>query len=600
MIDCPYGEWVSPITAELVTQGVKKFGTIVIDGNAIYWEEQRPSEGGRTAIVNEEGEVLPKEWSARSRVHEYGGGAFTVHEGIVYFVNDRDQRIYVEDKPLTAEGVRFADLLATTQGLVAVGEQSEENFLALVDLATGAYRKIASGCDFYASPALSPDGKKLAWLSWNHPNMPWDGTELWAADFQEGQLLRPKLIAGGASESIFQPAWSPEGKLYYISDRSGWWNLYCDQENLYPMEAEFGLPQWTFGMSTYGFAKDRILCTYQKQGLWHLAYLDLQARTLQELPLPGTFYTQIRTGGDVAAFLMGSPTEGRAAMRLDLNTRKLDSLAGNPPSQVDRGYFSIAQPVSFPSKGGRIAYGLYYPPKNKDYSAPKGDLPPLLVKAHGGPTACVHAVFELGIQYWTSRGFAVLDVNYGGSTGYGRAYRELLKGNWGIVDVEDCEQGARYLVEQGLADPHRLAISGGSAGGYTTLCALAFGHTFTVGASYFGISDLTALAEETHKFEKHDHENLIAPYPQHKDLYIARSPLYFAEKMDRPVIFFQGLEDKIVPPNQSEKMYQALKERGILTELITYPGEQHGFRKAENIKNSLEKELAFYLRVFND
>jgi dipeptidyl aminopeptidase/acylaminoacyl peptidase len=594
MIDCPYGEWPSPITTELVTHGVKKFGNIVIDGDKVYWEEQRPSEGGKTFIVNQAGDVTSKEFSVRTRVHEYGGGAFTVHGGIVYFVNDKDQRIYVGNKPLTAEGVRFADLLFTEQGLVAVGEKGEENFLALINLTSGAYQVLSSGSDFYASPKISPDGKKLAWISWNHPNMPWDGTELWVADLHADGLKNLRSVAGGKTESIFQPEWSPEGVLHYVSDRSGWWNLYKDQENLHPLDAEFGMPQWTFGMSTYGFVGNQILCTYQKQGRWHLAY------NFKELSLPGSFYTQIRTGKDFAAFILGSPTEARSVVRLNLKTLALETLARNEKPPVDPGYFSIAQPISFPSKKGRTAYGLYYPPKNKDCRAPKGELPPLIVKAHGGPTACANAVFDLSIQYWTSRGFAVLDVNYGGSTGYGRAYRELLKGNWGVVDIEDCEHGAKYLVEKGLVDPKKLAISGGSAGGYTTLCALTFGKTFTVGASYYGICDLIALAEETHKFEKHDHENLIASYPEHKDLYISRSPLYFPEKLNCPVIFFQGLEDKIVLPNQSEMMYEALKKRGILTELITYPGEQHGFRKAENIRDSLERELAFYLLVFRD
>lgn len=615
--ECRYGEWPSPITGELITQGRKVFGNIAIEGAEVYWDEMRPWEGGRSVLVRQgkEGknaDVTPQGYSVRTRVHEYGGLSFAVRQGVVYFVNDKDQRIYVQKGktvvPLTQPGVQFGELVAIEQGLLAVAEapqegEEPENFLALIDVKTGALTKIAQGADFYASPALSPDGKKLAWITWNHPAMPWDETTLWCADFTEGRLTNPQKITEGKAESIFQPQWSPKGALHFVSDRSGWWNLYRKEGEkilpLCPKEAEFGLPLWVLGRSTYAFWGEQILCTYFEKGIWELVRLDPASGKLEKISSKGTYYTQIRTGEDFAVYQKGSPIEPIALVRLDFKTGKEEIISENEKLSLDPAYFSSAQPLSFPSKNGRIAHAFYYPPAHKEYQGVSGTLPPLIVKSHGGPTSNVNSFFELKIQYWTSRGFAVLDVNYGGSTGYGRAYRELLKGNWGVVDVEDCTYGANYLVERGLVDPQKLAITGGSAGGYTTLAALTFGTTFTVGASYYGVSDLEGLVKDTHKFESSYLEGLIGPYPQRKDLYEQRSPLHFAERLNCPVIFFQGREDKIVPPNQAEKMYQALKKRGISTELIIYEGEQHGFRKAETIQDSLEKEARFYLRVFN-
>jgi dipeptidyl aminopeptidase/acylaminoacyl peptidase len=604
----PYGYWNSPITAELVSQASKRFGNIVIEGDRIYWDEMRPAEGGRTLIVSEGEEITPEGISVRSRSCEYGGKAFTVSNNTIYFVNDKDQRVYVQKNskisPLTEEHLRFADLCMSPEGLIAAMElPSQEMQLVLIDLTSGKYTTLASGFDFYASPALSPDGKKLAWLAWNLPNMPWDGTELWSAELKEKKLEHPQKVAGGDQISIFQPSWSKDGTLYYVSDKNGgWWNLYRFQsgqeEALHPMPAEFGLPQWVFGLSTYAFADNALLCTYFQNGVSKLALFDLKTKKLNDLPLPGTHFAQIRAGKDFAVFLQGSSTEPTSVVQLDLKTKKEKILAQSSLTHIDPAYFSIAQPITYPSAHGRLAHGFYYPPKNKDFEPPRGELPPLIVKTHGGPTAHATGTFDLKIQYWTSRGFAVLDVNYGGSTGYGRAYRELLKDNWGIVDVEDCVHGVQYLLQKGLIDPKRLAITGGSAGGYTTLAALTFTKTFTVGASYYGVSDLQALVKETHKFESRYLENLIGPYPQRIDLYKARSPLQFPEKICCPVIFFQGAEDKIVPPDQAEMMYAALKKRGIMTKLIIYPGEQHGFRKADNIKNSLEEELSFYLQAF--
>jgi dipeptidyl aminopeptidase/acylaminoacyl peptidase len=599
----PYGHWNSPISSEWITLGQKSYGNIVLDGATIYWDEQRPSENGRTVVVRctssgEKKDMTPENMSVRTRVHEYGGASFTVHEGKIYFVNDKDQRLYLEKEPLTETGVRFADLQIKQSYLVAVGEKGSDNFLTCMYLPTKEWKKIAEGHDFYASPTFNPDGTKLAFLTWNHPQMPWDGTELWVGDFEEGSLQNIQKIAGGTSESIFQPVWSPGGELYFVSDKTGWWNIYrwtgTKAEPLHPEHAEFGLPQWVFGMSTYAFAGDKLLAASVKDGRWSLGFLA----PYQPLDLPWTAFSQIRACPEFAVFIAGSATQERSVIKLDLMTGETSVLAHNVHPHLDPGYISAAQFVTYPSAGGRKAHAFYYAPRNKDYEAPAGTLPPLVVMTHGGPTAATSHTFNFKIQYWTSRGFAVLDVDYGGSTGYGRAYRDSLKGNWGIVDIQDCEAGAEYLIHQKKADPKKVAIRGGSAGGYTTLAALTFGSKFTVGASYYGVSDLGALAEETHKFESRYLDSLVGPYPATKDLYEKRSPIFHIDKLHCPVIFFQGAEDKIVPLNQAEKMYDALKHNGIMTELVVYEGEQHGFRKAANIRDSLEKELNFYLKAW--
>ena len=599
------GLWTSPITTTMVTSAQKRFENILIDDGEIYWNEMRPMEDGRCVIVKKAKEgtiedVLPLPFSARTRVHEYGGLSFAVAKGVLYFVNDKDQRIYVKDKPLTELGARFADLRVTGRHLIAVGEKGKDNFLAAIDISTGQYETIASGQDFYASPELSPDGKKLAFLTWSSAHMPWDGTDLWVGDFQEGKLSNIQHVAGSGAESIFQPQWSPQGVLHFISDKSGFWNLYkLEQERieaLCPKKAEFGLPQWVFGLSTYAFVGNQILAAYEENGLWNLATLA----PFKKIEIPGSYFSQIRSQDGHIAFIHGSFSEGKSVVYIPpsgpLVSKSIETLAQNRVPHLDKSNFSNPQFISFPSSKGRIAYGFYYPPANQNFKLRPGELPPLIVKTHGGPTSCAPNTFDLKIQYWTSRGFAVLDVDYGGSTGYGKAYRDLLKGNWGIVDVEDCEAGAKFLIEKKLADPKKLAITGGSAGGFTTLSALTFGDLFTVGASYYGVSDLSLLANETHKAESHYLDQLIAPYPEQKSVYDARSPIFSVDKLHCPIIFFQGLEDKIVPPNQAEKMYTALRKRGIPTELVMYAGEQHGFRKAENIRDSLEKELAFYLK----
>ncbi len=463
---------------------------------------------------------------------------------------------------------------------------------------------LVSGNNFYANPRLSPDGARLAWLTWNHPNMPWDGCELWAADvLADGTLDRAQLVAGGLDESIFQPEWSPDGVLHFVSDRTGWWNLYRWRagsiEQLTDLPAEFGVPQWVFGMSTYAFASaERIICAYTQDGVWHLASLDTRTKALTPFDLPYTEVSNVCVGAGCAVFTAASPSQSAAIVRLDLGTGQVTVLRRSSDVAVDAGYLSTPQSIEFPTEGGLTAHGIYYPPTNRDFVAPAGERPPLLVLSHGGPTGATSTSLSLGMQYWTSRGFAVLDVNYGGSTGYGRAYRQRLDDAWGIVDVDDCVNGARYLVAQGLADERRLAIRGGSAGGYTTLAALTFRDVFRAGASHFGVSDLEALATDTHKFESRYLDRLVGPYPARRDLYIARSPIHFTDRLSTPIILLQGLEDKVVPPSQAEKMFAAVKAKGLPVAYVPFEGEQHGFRKAENIKRAMEAELYFYSRIF--
>jgi dipeptidyl aminopeptidase/acylaminoacyl peptidase len=630
----PYGSWKSPITSDLIVRGAIGLGQIALDGEDIYWIESRPTEGGRNVIVRrtpdgQTQDVTPQPFNARTRVHEYGGGDYTVADGTVYFSNFADQRLYrvtpgAEPQAVTpAVQMRYADSIFDRQRgrLIAVREDHTEsereavNSLVAINLdgAEDAGQVLVSGNDFYASPRLDPEGKRLAWLTWNHPNMPWDGSELWVGEVDDdGMIGHSERVAGGPQESIFQPEWSPDGTLYFISDRSGWWNPYrLDQDGqatpLCLMEAEFGQPQWVFGMSTYAFeSPQRIICTYYKDGRSHLASLDTSSGTLETIETPYTDIwtlspsrSQVRARTGHTVFRGGSPSQPAAVVRLDLKTNGIEILRRATELEIDEGYISIPQAIEFPTTGGLTAHAFYYAPRNRDFTAPAGELPPLLVKSHGGPTSATTTGFSLSIQYWTSRGIAVLDVNYGGSTGYGRAYRERLKDRWGIVDVDDCVNGARYLVERGLVDAARCAIDGGSAGGYTTLCALTFHDTFKAGASHFGVSDLEALAKETHKFESRYLDGLIGPYPERADLYRERSPIYHTAQLSCPAIFFQGLEDKVVPPNQAEMMVEALRQKGLPVAYVAFEGEQHGFRKAENIKRALDGELYFYSRIFN-
>ena len=634
-LTAPYGSWKSPITSDLIVAGSVRLGEVCVEGKTVYWGEGRPTEGGRSLLVRlspdgQRTDLTPAPLNVRTRVHEYGGGAYTVSDGVIYFSNFADQRLYrqasgadpqvaAEPVPITPEAdYRYADMGSDRgrQRLIGVredhttGSHDPNNTIVAVAMqpdatADNAGEMLVAGSDFYAYPRLSPDGSKLCWISWNHPNMPWDGTELWVAEVQpDGKLGPASQVAGGVSESIFQPSWSPDGVLYFISDRTGWWNLYrwddsAATEALCPKTAEFGLPLWVFGMSTYGFESARsLICSYSENGLSHLARLDLETLDLQELQTPYTSIGGVQMGDGFVVFGGGTPTAPGAIARFDLATGSCEELRCSSDLEIDLSYISVPQPIEFPTTNGLSAYGFFYPPKNPDFVSPAGELPPLLVKSHGGPTAATSATFSPSIQYWTSRGIGVLDVNYGGSTGYGREYRDRLKGNWGIVDVDDCANGALFLAAQGQVDGDRLCIDGGSAGGYTTLAALAFRDVFKAGASFYGVSDLEALARDTHKFESRYLDGLVGPYPQAQKVYQARSPIQHIDKLSCPLIFFQGDEDKIVPPNQAEMMVEALKAKGLPVAYVLFKGEQHGFRKPENIKRTLDGEMYFYSQVF--
>ncbi len=618
----PYGSWKSPITPELITTGAARPGMIALDGHDTYWLEGRASEGGRNVIVRRTAEgklhdVLPQPFNARTSVHEYGGGDFVVSDGIIYFSNFSDQRVYhlkpdAAPTPITpSASTYYADYSIDQRRnrLICVREDhtdtTREAVNTLVSIAldgSGRVTELVSGNDFYSTPRLSPDGAQLAWLTWKHPNMPWDGTELWVGDIVDGQIVTGKRVAGGIRESVFQPAWSPDGILHFVSDRSGWWNLYRLQDGAYhslcAKDAEFGLPQWVFGLSTYGFASsERIICTYRQQGDTYLASLDTTTGDLTTFDILYTVINSVQVASNRVVFSAAATDRSEMVVQLDLATGAIEPSQQVQPTVVDAAYFSLPQAIEFPTEHERTAFAFFYPPHNPDFVAPANELPPLLVMSHGGPTSATTSAFNLKIQYWTSRGIGVLDVNYGGSTGYGRAYRERLNGQWGIVDVDDCINGANYLVRRGDVDRNKLAITGGSAGGYTTLCALTFRDTFKTGASYYGIGDIESLLADGHKFESRYDSTLIGPYPEQRDLYHQRSPLYYTDQLSVPSIFFQGLQDKVVTPNQAERMVEALRTKKVPVAYVVFENEGHGFRRAENIQRALEAELYFYSRV---
>ena len=620
----PCGTWTSPISAALVAAGATPLSQVALDGADVLWLAGRASEAGRTTLQRlradapkDMAELTPAPFNVRTRVHEYGGGAYAADGGTVWFSNFADNHLYQVEaggEPVMItkeEAVRYADFVPdrARNRLVAVredhlaGEAYPVNTICAVGF-DGSETILVDGNDFYAAPRLSPDGRHLAWLCWDHPRMPWQGTELWVADvLDDGTLVDGRLIAGGIDESICQPEWSPGGLLHFVSDRSGWWNLYRFEDGvvhpLCPREAEFGGPHWTFGGSLYGFrSDDEIVCTYIEDGVSRLARLSTHGCKLTPIATPYEEIRELRVSGQSVAVLAGSPTMALELALIDPDSGKRSVLVQSSTNLPDAGYLSVPQSIRYRSANGRTAYAFHYSPANKDFEPQPGELPPLIVIGHGGPTGMTTSTLKLATQFWTSRGFAVLDVNYGGSTGFGRAYRDLLKGQWGVIDVEDCVAGARHLAESGLADPERLLIRGSSAGGLTTLSALTFHDVFKAGASYYGVSDLAGLDADSHKFESHYNDYLIAPKPQAEQVYRERSPIHHTAALKRPMIFFQGLDDKVVPPQQSETMVDALRARGVPVAYLTLEGEGHGFRKAESVVRTLEAELAFYLRVF--
>ena len=614
-----YGTWRSPLTADRLAAAGRRVSDVALDDATVYWGETRPTEAGRITIMRRTAdgaisEILLAPMNARSRVHEYGGGALCVADGVVYFSNFADQRVYrhVPDSapvPLTAEGPwRYADCVVDRRRSRLIGVREDHardgeprNEVVAIDLATGEVTVLASGHDFYSNPRLSPCGDQLCWLQWDHPNMPWDGTTLCRANIDpDGRLAAVTVIAGGPSESVYCPQWSPQGVLHFASDRTGWWNLYRLRdgiiEALWPLAAEFAVPHWNFGTATFGFDREDVICIYGQPGAWRLARIPAAEGQPQAFHLPYSEVGNVRVGDGRALLVAASPTEPPALIEISLATGETTVLRQPSELLIAPALVSLPEAITFPTDGG-TAHGFYYASHNPDFVGPSDERPPLIVISHGGPTSSASTAFNPAIQFWTSRGFAVLDVNYGGSTGYGRAYRARLNGAWGVRDVADCVNGARFLVARGDVDSERLVIRGGSAGGFTTLCALAFHDVFRAGASHYGIGDLEALAKDTHKFEARYLDRLIGPYPERRDLYVERSPIHHVDKLSCPIIFFQGLEDRVVPPAQAETMVAALRAKAIPVAYVAFEGEQHGFRRAENIQRALEAELYFYGRV---
>ncbi|MHB8283360.1 MAG: S9 family peptidase [Caulobacteraceae bacterium] len=623
----PYGAWTSPISAQSLAASEVRLDDLRVANGKLYWIESRPSQGGRQVIVTHDDqapggvrELTPDGFNARTRVHEYGGAPFVLTGHELYFSNFDDQRLYVQadgaaPQALTPKGARFADCIdAGALGLICVRQDNSDpkdvkNTLAVIS--TGAQPVVStlfSGTDFVAYPRLSADGKHLAWIAWDHPNMPWDTTSLYVADLtaKDGApaLDHVRKVAGGHEESVLEPQWAADGTLYFVSDRTDFWNLYAWRDGavspVLPRHAEFAGPLWSLGQANYALLGDGMaVARYGEKASDRLALIDLKAGTAKDIALPFVNYDDVhRLDADHVAAIAMSADQTPAVVVIDVKTGAVEIVRRPQPSQIPPTFVSRAQPIDFPTAGGKTAHAFYYAPANPDFRAPAGEKPPLLVMVHGGPTAAASGAFKSSVQYWTSRGFAVVDVNYGGSSGYGRAYRQRLNGQWGVVDVQDVVAAAKYLEQTGRVDPAKVAIRGGSAGGYTVLAALSQTDAFKAGADYYGISDMTALARDTHKFESRYLDSLIGPYPADKAVYDERSPLNHLAGFKAPLIVLQGADDPIVPPNQAQMIVGALRARGAPVAYIEFAGEGHGFRKAENTIRATEAELYFYGRVF--
>ncbi len=626
----PYGSWSSPITLDLVAnEGGVGYGYLSVDADGLYWLESRPQESGRQALVfrrhgGSPVDVVPEGFNVRTRVHEYGGGAWFRDGRTIYCSNFDDSRLYridglgAEPRPITPEppalnAWRYADGRVFAGGRLIVcvreshgdGEPVNELVVLQAD-GSSEPRVIAAGRDFYAAPRPVPDGSRLVWLAWDHPHMPFEGTDLCVADLAEdGSCSNARRIAGSETESIFQPEWGPDGALYFVSDRTGWSNLYVEREGevhaLTREQADLGYPQWVFDLTRYAFLADgRIACVFTREAADGLELLEPATGTLATLDLPYTSFQSpsLQAHGTKLYFAAASPTEADVIVELDVESGERTVVRGSSELPFDVSYISLPAAVSFPGTDGLVSHGFFHPPTNPEFSGPPDELPPLIVYVHGGPTAHVPPILQLSVQFFTSRGIGVVDLNYGGSTGYGREYRDRLRGRWGVVDVEDSAAAARYLAERGDADPARIEITGGSAGGYTTLLALAVRDEFAAGTSQFGVADLVTFHEDTHKFESHYDEYLVGKWPDQIDLYRERSPVYHADSISRPLLLLQGLDDKVVPPAQAEVIVEALEERGVPFAYIAFAGEGHGFRKAENAKRALEAHFSFLAQIF--
>jgi dipeptidyl aminopeptidase/acylaminoacyl peptidase len=629
----PYGSWSSPITAEMVALAGTALSAPWLVGGTAWWLEGRPSEQGRVVLMKagpgqEPLDVAPAAFNVRTSAHEYGGGAYCIHEATAFFSNFDDQRLYRLDPgsepvaitpPVERRRHRYADGRVTADGSLWIGVRERHEgsgrpqdvvneLVAIPTDGSAEPRTIAGGRDFYSSPRISPDGSRLSFLAWNLPWMPWDGCELHVSELHSnGSLADPTHLAGSdGRESIWQPDWSPAGELVFATDRSGWWNLEGIRDGrrrvLHQAEAEFGYPAWTFGARSFAFLEDgRIVCAYDRDGRTFFAVLDPESGELSNLDLEYDSFRSlacIAAEGSTVLLVAGAATIPPELARLDVTTGALDVVRTSSDVPVNSAYLSEPRAIEFPTEGGLSAYGILYRPANPDFAAPADERPPLLVMSHGGPTDKATTLFDLELHFWTSRGFTVVDVNYGGSTGYGRAYRQRLNGQWGVVDLHDCVNAARYLVQQGEADPERLLIRGGSAGGYTAICALTFTDDFAAGTSYFGLADLEQfVGTETHKFELQYEFTLIGPYPEAAALYRERSPIHFTDRMKSPTLVLQGADDRVVPPMHAELIVSALNKRGVPHAYVLYEGEGHGFRKAENIAHALEAELSFYAQI---
>ena len=621
-----YGSWPSPVSAELITRAAPGLNFVQSHEQCLYWVESRPWDAGRCVIMqrNEQDKIidlLPSPFSHHSSVHEYGGMAYTIHDAYLYFVNAADQRIYRQHLDtlgipiaITQKGPwRFADLIvdAQHQRLIAVCEehqdqQEAENYLVTIALNDdrASIKKLQSGADFYAYPRLSPDQTRLCWIQWSHPNMPWDSSELCLANLSQTGISKPRVIAGSqGDEAIFQPHWSPDNNLYFVSDKTNWWNIYrFDGSKNIPvlaLDGEFATPLWQFGMATYDFIDtNTIACLWTDKGLWHSGFIDIATAQLSPIISPYSSMHALTCHQGCLYTIAGA-----AALPNQLISINQEAVITTiyAPATLDVETTNLAQPTSifFPSGNHQMVHAFFYHPTSASYCGQANELPPVIVMCHGGPTGATDSGLNLKLQYWTSRGFAVVDINYRGSTGFGRTYRQALGGAWGLADVEDTQNAVHYLAQQKKIDAQRCLIRGGSAGGYTVLSALTFTDTFKAGASLYGIGDLETLATDTHKFESRYLDSLIGPYPERKDIYIARSPIHHAEGLNCPVIFLQGLKDKVVPPNQAEMMVELLRSKGIKVAHVTFADEGHGFRKAKNIIQAMEAELAFYQQVFH-
>jgi dipeptidyl aminopeptidase/acylaminoacyl peptidase len=633
----PYGSWPTPITSELVVRAAARLGEVVVDGDDVWWAEGRPSEGGRTVLVRRSPDgtttdLLPAPWNARTRVHEYGGGAWTVARGTVWFTNFADQRLYrvdagssepvaVTPEPEIPAGVRHADLRVTPDGgaVVAVRETHAPSGAAadvvheVVRITVdGTTEVLVTGNDFVSDPRLSPDGRWLAWLQWQHPDMPWDAAELLVRGPDGTETVVAGGRSGGQPESVVQPTWAADGSLWFLADRTDVWSLYRwaprgEPELVVDAGTDIAGPQWVFGQSRFALLDDgRVVVAYGRAGADRLAVREPDG-SLRELDLSYGAFGQLAAAGNAVVCVAGGPASETVVLRAGVDDGSVEVLRPARDLGLDPAWFSRPEHVTFPTEPGDSADGqpgvgeahaLVYPPTNPRVTGPDDERPPLLVLVHGGPTAAARSTLDLGIQYWTSRGFAVADVDYRGSTGYGRRYREALKGRWGIADLDDVVACAQWLAAQDRVDPARLAIRGGSAGGYTTLAALTFRPgVFAAGASHYGVADLAALAADTHSFESRYLDGLIAPWPSGADVYAERSPINSTDALDTPLAIFQGDEDRVVPPEQAEMMVAALREKGVPHAYVLFPGEQHGFRKAENIRAALDGELSFYAQV---